>query len=87
MTAALYKSEAEIAKLVGVPIEQWRAMASVWDRQGLPPIDLQTDKRYWPAVKAFLDRRHGLGQDSIVGFAPDGEEHPEHARSQRRARN
>lgn len=69
----LYKTEAEIAGIVGVDIAIWRANAAVLERSGLPLRDpLFARRRYWPAVKAFLDRRAGLDAPSM--FAPDGEE-------------
>ena len=37
-------------------------LAATWEREGLPRIDPMTGCRYWPAVRVFLDRRHGLGQ-------------------------
>lgn len=64
---SLYRTEEEIAELVGVGIEKWRAIARVLERDGLPKRDaLFCDRRYWPAVKAFLDRREGLGQHGRV---------------------
>jgi hypothetical protein len=73
----LYKTDAEIAELVGVGLDRWRANAIVLTKSGLPARDLMfANKRYWPAVRAFLDRRNGVGQQSATaGFAPDGEEH------------
>jgi hypothetical protein len=72
----LYKSDVEIARELGVPPAKWRANAVVLERRGLPPPDPMFDgKRYWPAVKAFLDRRNGLGAALAPAFAPDGEEH------------
>lgn len=73
-SAPLYLAEGEIAREVGVSCEHWRAAAAVLEKSGLPePDPLFEGRRYWPAVKAFLDRRHGLGQSSFPS-APDGEE-------------
>lgn len=71
---SLYKTDREIARLVGVGEKRWRANAVVLERAGLPKRDpLFSDRRYWPAVKAFLDRRAGLDADSPA-IAPDGAE-------------
>ena len=70
----LYKTEIEIARLLGVGEKRWRATARVLERAGLPLGDpLFAGRRYWPAVKAFLDRRHGLSSTSS-SLQPDGEE-------------
>lgn len=70
----LYMTDGEIAGLVGVGVDRWRANATVLERSGLPRRDpLFANKRYWPAVKAFLDRRNGLGHHSLA-LQPDGEE-------------
>lgn len=58
---SLYKTDEEIARLVGVGVDKWRANARVLERQGLPLRDpLFCERRYWPSVRAFLDRRNGL---------------------------
>jgi hypothetical protein len=62
---ALYLTDGEIAARVfgRAPnaLEQWKIMAAAFERKGLPrPERLAGDRRYWPAVKAFLDRRAGL---------------------------
>jgi len=73
----LYPTEAEIAReLFGQrrdAAEQWAGISRVWERQGLPLADPHTGRRYWPAVRAFLDRRAGLREH---GPSPttDGEE-------------
>lgn len=69
----LYLAEAEIADRVGVSRSDWSAIALVWERRGFPPVRAQTGKRYWPAVRAWLDRDNGLTQDAAP-LAPDGEE-------------
>ena len=65
----LYLSEASIAARVlgGKAKTQWSALATLWERDGLPRIDPMTGCRYWPAVRAWLDRRHGLTQASLPG--------------------
>jgi hypothetical protein len=71
---ALYKTEAEIAAMVGLGPAEWQRVAAELERQGLPLRDpLFLHRRYWPAVKAFLDRRHGLLHDAVPAAA-DGRE-------------
>jgi len=62
----LYLSEAAIAhRVLGANAgARWQGLAAVWEREGLPRIDPMTGCRYWPAVRAFLDRRHGIGSVS-----------------------
>lgn len=72
---ALYLPEAAIAQRVlgSRSAKQWSALATVWEREGLPRIDPMTGCRYWPAVRAFLDRRHGLTRVTVPVSA-DGAE-------------
>jgi hypothetical protein len=55
---------------------EWKALAALYERQGLPKIDEVMGGRYVPAVKAFFDRAYGLDA-SLVPAAPDGIERPE----------
>jgi hypothetical protein len=73
--SALYLSEACIAhRVLGSGAKgRWEAIAAVWEREGLPRIDPMTGCRYWPAVRSFLDRRHGLSQ-SVLPSTADGAE-------------
>lgn len=71
MSAAppLYLTDAEIAKRLGLQLVEWKATARVLEKDGLPrPNPLFGERRYWPAVVAFLDRLEGLGGRS---GAPD----------------
>lgn len=63
----LYLSEAAIAQRVlgSGSKAKWIAIAAVWEREGLPRVDPVTGFRYWPAVRSFLDRRHGLKQSQL----------------------
>jgi hypothetical protein len=71
---SLYKPEAEIAELVlGAGARKWTAISIVLEREGLPKIDPMTGMRFWPAVKLFLFRRHGL-IDAAVPAQTDGAE-------------
>lgn len=59
----LYPSEQQIARLVlGERSKSWTGLSAVLEKQGLPPIDPLFGGRYWPAVKAFLDRRHHVNK-------------------------
>ena len=71
----LYPSEAEISRELLGPgkVDEWRGMAPILERKGLPPVDPLFGRRYWPAVKAYLDHRHGLATVAVPS-APDGEE-------------
>ena len=67
----LYMSEAQVAAMLGMTPADWKARAAVLAREGLPPVDPLMGGRYWPAVRRFLDARHGLVQPLD---APDGQE-------------
>lgn len=42
---------------------EWRALAPLLERRGLPKIDPLMGGRYVPAVRAFFDAENGLGQN------------------------
>ena len=76
----LYPSERRIVtELYGTDaaadmLRDWDGVATVLERDGLPPRDpLFGNRRYWPAVVAWLRRRNGLAS-AAGGFAPDGQE-------------
>jgi len=76
----LYPSEATIVAAIYGPdaapemAKAWDGVATVLERDGLPKRDpLFGNRRYWPAVEAFLRRRNGIASLS-GGSAPDGEE-------------
>ncbi|MHA6297836.1 hypothetical protein [Devosia sp. CAU 1758] len=73
---SLYLSEAAIAqRVLGTgALPRWSGLSVVLEREGLPRVDPLTGCRYWPAVKAFLDRRHGLGVGSLLPSTADGAE-------------
>jgi hypothetical protein len=58
----LYVSDAEIARRLGLPINRGRVMLrALAAHPAFPkPDKLLGDKRYWPAVKQFLDKRNGV---------------------------
>lgn len=63
----LYRTEEEIAGLVGVSPRKWRDIARALEADGLPKRNpLFEGKRYWPAVRAFLDACEGVGQHVAV---------------------
>lgn len=69
---ALYPSDEEIAdRVLGGRAREWGAVAILLEREGLPRVDPLMGGRYWPAVRAFLDRRHGL-RGGTVPPMPDG---------------
>lgn len=70
----LYASERDIALFVlGDDCRRWNELAVVLEREGLPRIDPVFGRRYWPAVRAWFDSRHGL-TDHKVPAATDGDE-------------
>lgn len=73
--SGLYVSDAELTRRLGVGEKTARmAIHALEHHNGFPPKDpLFGGKRYWPAVQAFLDRRHGL---TVAGgpFGIDGVE-------------
>lgn len=79
----LFLCEAEIARRLSQSERHWRGIVRELERQGLPKIDTLMGGRYWPAVKAFMDRRCGISPEhdigpghAIVTAAPaDGDEH------------
>lgn len=64
VAAPLYPDEKTIAELVlgRKRAKEWRGLAIVLERQGLPPIDPQFGGRYWPAVVRWFDRRNRLDE-------------------------
>lgn len=71
---SLYPDEEELARRVlGRRASQWSNIAPSLEREGLPRIDPLTGGRYWPAVRAFFERRHGLRKDHVPASA-DGAE-------------
>lgn len=72
--SSLYPSEAEIARLIlGDNASRWPELAKVEERSGLPMRDPLYGGRYWPAVKAYLDKRHGVSDHAPPAAADGGE--------------
>ena len=64
----LYIKDAELIRRMGVPEKVAREAIRMMDenpkRSGFPQKKkLWGDRRYWPAVKAYLDRENGLKSD------------------------
>lgn len=63
----LYITDAELIRRMGVPEKIARDAIRTMDanpRNGFPQKQkLWGDRRYWPAVKAYLDRTNGLKMD------------------------
>lgn len=56
----LYIGEAEVSRRLGIPSKRWRALRGVLEANGMRRRDPLIGLRYWPAVKAFFDKRNGL---------------------------
>jgi hypothetical protein len=58
----LYLSDAELIRRLGVPEKHMRKiLPGLESKYGFPRKQpLFGDRRYWPAVKAWLDKRNGI---------------------------
>lgn len=75
MPEKLFMTDAEVAKAIGLPTDEFKATAIVLQRSGFPvPDPVFNNRRYWPAVKAYFDRRYGVGGEKGKLTMPDGEE-------------
>ncbi|RNL46362.1 winged helix-turn-helix domain-containing protein [Ochrobactrum sp. MH181795] len=75
MPEKLFMTDAEVAKAIGLPTNEFKATAIALQRSGFPvPDPVFNNRRYWPAVKAYLDRRYGLGGQTEKLTNPDGQE-------------
>ena len=64
-TLSLYITDAELIRRMGVPEKVARETLRMLDRNprqtGFPQKSkIWGDRRYWPAVKAYLDRANGV---------------------------
>ncbi|KQT97530.1 hypothetical protein [Rhizobium sp. Leaf453] len=68
----LFVTDAECADRIGLTTEQFRGVLPVANKEGFPMKDpLFANRYYWPAVRAWLDRRYGI--DGTDGpYVPDG---------------
>lgn len=72
----LFVSDAKLAAVLGIGEDRARTIFRTLEREGFPARDPIFGRRYLPAVRAFLDRRAGLGVHSApLPLAPDGPEH------------
>ncbi len=73
----LFLTEAEIADRVmsgDDRLQRWKGAAVLLERSGLPrPDPVFGNRRYWPAVKDFLDRRATSG-GSMTASTTENEE-------------
>ena len=53
-------------------VAEWKAIAELLERKGLPKVDPHFGGRYVPAVKAFFDRQYGISQADVL--QPEGVE-------------
>jgi hypothetical protein len=82
---SLFLAEGDIAQRLGLSALEWQAVSAVAEKSGLPRKDtLFGGRRYWPAVRAWLDRRAGIAEDAAP--VRDGEE-KFHERRKLRARS
>jgi hypothetical protein len=70
----LFVTDAECAERIGLTTDQFTIVLPAATQAGFPSKDpLFADRRYWPAVRAWLDRRYGLyGIDLHGSYPPDG---------------
>lgn len=52
--------------------DEFKGLAVLQERHGMPKMNPLWGGRYVPAVKAFLDHQYGIGQSAAVPLAPDG---------------
>jgi hypothetical protein len=64
----LYINDAELIRRMGIPEKKARRLILYWDSNPkllFPQKDKLCDgRRYWPAVKAFFDRRNRLNMEA-----------------------
>lgn len=77
----LYVNDTELIAKLGIPEKRARAILRELDRRptGFPRKQkLLGDRRYWPAVQAYLDRNNGviLGGDAARSAAENRAPHP-----------
>lgn len=65
----LYLNDTELARRLNIGADKLALMRA---EPGFPPRDAITKKRFWPAVRQWLDQRHGLS--ATLPEQPDGKE-------------
>jgi hypothetical protein len=84
----LFISDTEMYRRLGVSPRTGRVAVLALERSGFPPkLPLWGNRRYWPAIRAFLDRHYGAipynqfrHQSSSSGPRPLGNTQAERAR-------
>lgn len=65
--APLYLDDTAIAARIGVTPSAFRAKVAMLEGRGFPRANAFFDgKRYWPAVRAWLDRQEGVVTNSEI---------------------
>ncbi len=73
----LFVTEAECAERTGLSSDEFKLIVSTLEKSGFPlPDPVFKNRRYWPAVRVWLDRRYGMSEGrGLIGIpALDGEE-------------
>jgi len=60
----LFASEEQLSAALMGPgkMAEWRQIAPLLERRGLPTVDGLLGGRYVPAIKAFFDRQYGVSE-------------------------
>ncbi|RAX40752.1 winged helix-turn-helix domain-containing protein [Rhizobium tropici] len=75
---SLFVTDAQCAERLGLTTEVLATALPALTKAGFPMRDpLFANRRYWPAVRAWLDRRYGMGKDDGMLRAPPGLDEPE----------
>jgi hypothetical protein len=64
--SGLFPSEAEIARRFSQDTTGWSSKVIILEREGFPRVDPLMGGRYWPACKAWWNRRYGLGSFEVL---------------------
>lgn len=72
----LFVTEAQCAERLGLSLEQFKTASLAAAKSGFPmPDPLFANRRYWPAVRAWCDRRYGMAGGNVHSpYAPDEQE-------------
>ncbi|OCJ68624.1 hypothetical protein A6U97_08210 [Agrobacterium tumefaciens] len=71
----LFVTEAECAVRIGLDTNDFKSIVSTLEKAGFPlPDPVFKNRRYWPAVRAWLDRRYGIDRATDGPYPPDGVE-------------
>lgn len=74
---ALFVTEAQCAERLGLSLDQFKTAIIAASKAGFPqPDPLFGNRRYWPAVRVWLDRRYGMSDERGMLSIPalDGKE-------------